>query len=114
MKFLRKWRFSGAPVPPDPTPTERLRSDIAALEAEIAEANRTLADLEVRMRAAEARAIEAVHVGNDHEARAYLRDHQSHAEKAAALGADVKVLRAILDECYEFADKMSVDLSPRS
>jgi len=37
------------------------------------------------------------------------RIFQQHAlaDKAAALSADVRVLRAILDECYAFADTMA-------
>lgn len=104
MRFFRRSR------PPDsPTPAEQLRADIASLEAEEAASTRHLAELEERGRAAEARAVEAIHAGDDGAARAALVELQSLAEKAAAIVADLQVLRGILDECRELVDRMPKD-----
>ena len=84
------------------TPAERLREEISELEKEMAESKQALADLETRMRATEARAMDAIHAGADGAARACLLEQQAQVEKAAELAADMKVVRAILDEFYEF------------
>ena len=96
----------------DTTRADHLRAEIANLEKEMAESQRALAELEATMRAVETRAMEAIRDGNDSAARAEFLELGSHGEKAAALNADLKVLRAILDECYDFLNKMSED--PRS
>ena len=110
MSFFRKLFTSKAAEPPDDrTPADRLRAEIAGLETEMAESQRALADLEATMRAVETRAMEALRAGDDLAARAALREMKSPAEKAAALTDDLKVLRAILDECHDFLNTMSED-----
>ncbi len=107
MPFFRKSplssRLSEADSPP--IPADQLRADMEALEADLAESQRNLAEVEERMRAAEARAIAAVHAGDDPVARTCLLEHEAYSEKAAAIAADVKVMRAILDECHEFINR---------
>jgi hypothetical protein len=83
----------------------QLRLEISALESEMRESMRALADAQATAAAAEARAMEAIRAGDDRAARASLLDLQVHAEKAAVIAADAHVLRAILDECYQFAGK---------
>ena len=82
---------------------DRLQTEISALEGELAESTQALADVHARVAAAEVRAMEAVRAGDDRAARASLVGMQADAERAASIAADLKVLRAILDECREFA-----------
>lgn len=86
---------------------EQLRADMSALESEMTESTQVLADIEARAATAEARAMEAIRAGDDRAARASLLQQQAYVAKAAAVGADLKVLRAILDECYRFANELS-------
>jgi hypothetical protein len=74
----------------------------------MADSLRALADIETRAADAEARAMKAIHSGDDRGARTALLEQDANAEKASAIRADLRVLRAILDECYEVAEKMSV------
>ena len=87
---------------------EELRTQIATLEAELADAERSLAALGPQMRAVEASAMNAIRSGKDYEARAFLIEQRSKIEDAAAIEADIKVLRAILDECYDFSRSMGL------
>jgi hypothetical protein len=87
--------------------TNQLRADVSALENELTESTRVLAEVESRAAAAEARAMKAIRAGDDRAARASLLELQTYVEKAAAVGADLKVLRCILDECYQFANTLS-------
>jgi phage shock protein A len=110
MSFFRKLFSSRAAEPAKDTgPADQLRAEIASLEAEMAESQRALADLEAKMRAAETRAMEAIRAGDQQAARASLLEQGAHAEKAGALADDLKVLRAILDECHDFINKMAAD-----
>jgi hypothetical protein len=105
MSFVRKRLFasqSGSSEEPAST-ADRLQAEIEALEGEMAESMRVLADAQARVAAAEARAIAAVRAGDDSAARAALLATQADAERVALIEADLKVLRAILDECHEFA-----------
>jgi hypothetical protein len=58
--------------------------------------------------------MDAIRAGDDRAARASVVEQQAHAEKAAAVEADLKVLRAILDECYEFVNRMANPAPPRA
>jgi len=109
MIFFRKSLFPSSAAPARDVTPDRLRADIAELETELAESQRALADLEARAGAAQTRAMEAIRAGDDRTARASLLEQEWHAEKVAAVAADLKVLRAILDECYDFINKMSED-----
>ena len=80
---------------------------MSALETEVAESRRVFANMEARAAAAEARALEAIRAGDELAARARLLEQQTYVEKAAAVRADLKVLRAILDQCYEVANELS-------
>ena len=51
--------------------------------------------------------MKAIRAGDDWTARASLLEQHALFEKAAALSADVKVLRAILDECRELSPSCS-------
>jgi hypothetical protein len=113
MSFFRKSPRSDASAPAKRAdPADQLRADISALDGEIADSQRALADFEKRTLAAEARAMEAIRIGDDHAARACLVEQQSHAEKAAGINADLKVLRAILTECNDFQLRLG-DVSDR-
>jgi hypothetical protein len=115
MRFFRKSPKAEPSAPAKhEDPADQLRADISALEEEIADSQRALADFEKRMLAAEARAMEAIRIGDDGTARACLLEQQSHAEKAGAITADLKILRAILDECSDFQSRLGgVSDSPR-
>ena len=69
----------------------------------MAESMQVLADVQARVAAAEARAMEAIRAGDDNTARASLLATHADAERAALIAADLKVLGALLDECREFA-----------
>ena len=93
------------------SPADRLQAEISALEGEMTESIQVLADVQARVAAAEVRAMEAVRAGDDRAARASLVAMQADAERAALIAADLKVLRAILDECREFAKAASSSTS---
>jgi len=82
---------------------DRLQAEMSALEGERTESTQLLANVQARVAAAEARAMKAIRAGDDHTARASLLAMHADAERAALIAADLKVLRAILDECREFA-----------
>lgn len=86
---------------------DQLRADMSALERDVAESIRVLADIGAGADAAEARAMEAIRAGDDRAARAALVEHRACVDKAAAIEADLKVLQSILDECYQFAKELS-------
>ena len=86
---------------------EQLRADMSALNQEMAESTQALADIEARAATAEGRAMKAIHASDDCAARVALLEQLSYVEKAATLAADLKVLRAILDECHRFASELS-------
>jgi len=79
-----------------------LRAEIAGLEAGLEAAQRQITGIWDAAQTAEHSAMEAIDAGNDQLARAALREREGHAERAAALEADVTVLRALLDECRDF------------
>ena len=85
------------------SPADKLQAEISALEGEMNESIQALEDVQARVAAAEVRAMEAIRAGDDRAARAALLATQADAERAASIAADLKVLRAILDECREFA-----------
>ena len=109
MKFFKKpsW-LSSAPAGPA-TPGDLLRAEIAALEADLADDERAMTELEARMGVVEARAIDAVRAGDDRAARTAFLEHQAQAEQLATLAADTKVLRAILAECRDFTQTLGTD-----
>ena len=92
---------------------DQLRADIAALEKDMAESMKTLQDLAARAAAAEARAFAAVQAGDDRTARAAVLEWQEHGDKAAAIAADLELLRAILDECHQFVSQLDGHSPPR-
>jgi hypothetical protein len=92
---------------------DQLRAQVSTLETEVAASTRALADLAAGAAAAEARAMEAIQLSDDRAARTALLEHRAFAEKAAAVAADLSVLRAILDECHEFESRLSESRSPR-
>jgi hypothetical protein len=92
---------------------DQLRAQVSTLETEMAASAQALADLEARAAAAEARAMEAIQVNDDHAARTALLEQQALAEKATAVAADLRVLRAILDECHEFEGRLPGSHSSR-
>jgi len=102
MSFFRKPPASGNARPTDADPTDKLRAEVSALEKELAESQQALVDVELSAQALEVRAIDAIRSGDDRAARTYLLELQGFAEKAAALKADLTVLRATLDECSDF------------
>ena len=104
MRFFRKSPFFGKPdVSAEPAnAADDLRADISTLEGQIAEEMKVLEEMKARAATAEARAMNAIRAGNDHAARDALLEAQAVVERAAAVEADLKVMRAILDECYEF------------
>ena len=83
-------------------PAEQLQADIKALEMELAESERRLADLDTKMRSPDARVLKAIRAGDNDRARVALLEQQEEQRDAPVLAADIKVLRAILDECYDF------------
>jgi hypothetical protein len=107
MSFFRKSRFSSTSRSSNELSdaANQLRLEVSALESELRESMRALADAQATAAAAEARAMKAIRAGDDRAARASLLDQQAHTEKAAVIAADAHVLRAILDECYQFAGK---------
>jgi ElaB/YqjD/DUF883 family membrane-anchored ribosome-binding protein len=107
MSLFRKSPFSRTSRSSDESSNaaDQLRSEISALESEMRESMRALADVQATAAAAEARVMEAIRAGDDRAARASLLEQQAHTEKAAVIAADTHVLRAILDECYQFAGK---------
>jgi phage shock protein A len=109
MAFFRKPTVARASSLPEERAraADQLRADVSALENDFAESTRVLADIETRAAAAETRAMKAIQAGDDEAARNYLVKLQAYAEKAAAVGAELKVLRAILDECDHFAKELS-------
>lgn len=115
MPLFRKPSFlnKSSPMDKQADAAEQLRADIAALEKDMAESVRALKDLEARAAAAEARAMDAVRASDDRTARAAILESQEHAEKAAAIAADLEVLRAILDECYQFVSQVAGHSPPR-
>lgn len=115
MRFFRKPLFQRESGPSDSAnAADQLRADMSALEEEMTASMQALADIKARAAAAEARAMDAICAGDDHAARAAVVEQQAHAEKAAAIEADLKVLRAILDECYEFVSRMAGPSPPRA
>ena len=112
MRFFRK------PAVPAPTSaeqpisaTDKLRADIAALERDMADSQRTLTDLEKRAAAAETRAMDAIRGGDDVTAKAHLVEHQQIINKAEAVQADIATWRAMLDEYEQFINDLG-DSSP--
>ena len=116
MSFFRKTTHPRASESPEERAraADQFRTDIAALENDMAESTRALADLTKRAGVVEARAMTAIGAGDDRTARAFLLEYQAYAEKVAAIEADLKVLRAILDECHQFANTLSDSSAPRS
>jgi hypothetical protein len=106
MTFFRKRLFARQSGSSEPSPpaADRLQAEISALEGEFAASRQVLADVQARVAAAGARAMKAIRAGDDSAARAALLDTQADAEKAALIEADLKVLRAILDECRDFVN----------
>jgi len=114
MSIFRRLTFSRASVPvKNDAPADQLRVEMAALEKELGESQLALANLETKMRELQTRAIEAIRAGDDRAARAGFLEQQSLAENATALAADLRVLRAILDECYDFVNAMAKGPPPR-
>jgi hypothetical protein len=108
MSFLRRLSLLRESRSPDEHahPIDELHEQVSSLETEMAESARTLADLMDRAAEAERRAMDAIRSTDDRAARTALLEHQAFAERAAAVAADLKVLRAILDECYEFESRL--------
>ena len=106
-RFRRSSRSQNLAHPPD-----QLRAEVSTLENELVASRRVLADLEARAAAAEARAMEAIQRNDDRAARTALLEQQAFAEKATVVAADLRVLRAILDECHEFENRLSEFPSP--
>ena len=77
-----------------------LRQQADALEAEVARGRQRLAQIRAEALVREERAMAAIRTGQDHAARMALVDHKGAAEEAAAIEADLRVLDAILAECY--------------
>jgi len=101
--FRRRPLGTAAASDESASPADRLQAEISALEGDMNESIQVLADVQARVAAAEVRAMEAIRAGDDRAARASLVAMQADAERAALIAADLKVLRAILDECREFA-----------
>ncbi len=101
--FRRRPLATAASSDESATPADRLQAEISALEGDMNESIQVLDDVQARVAAAEVRAMEAIRAGDDRAARASLVAMQADAEQAALIAADLKVLRAILDECREFA-----------
>lgn len=108
-RFLRRGSRSTVE---DARPADELRAQISALENELAESEHALADIESQAAAVEARAMDAIRSGDDRTARTALLAEQELTDKAAAIGADRRVLRAILEECHEFAGRWSDPARP--
>ena len=92
---------------------DQLRAQVSTLETDVAAATQALADLEAGAAAAEGRAMQAIQMNDDRAAHTALVEQQAFAERAAAVAADLSVLRAILDECHEFESRLSESPSPR-
>ncbi|HEX4685126.1 MAG TPA: hypothetical protein VH277_20580 [Gemmatimonadaceae bacterium] len=84
-----------------------LRRQIAELEADLAAARGKRTHVRLTAAAAEQRAMNAIHAGNERAARDALMEQQSYAEEAAGLEADIRVVSALLAECYEFLGGLS-------
>ncbi len=109
--FRRRPLATAAASDESASPADKLQAEISALEGEMAESIQALADVHARVAAAEVRAMEAIRAGDDRAARASLVGMQADAERAASIAADLKVLRAILDECREFAKAANASAS---
>jgi hypothetical protein len=83
----------------DATPAERLRAEMSVLDEDAARSERILTTLETQMRIVEMRAMDAIRSGNDQSAHVNLLEQRDLAEQADEIRADLKVVRAILDEC---------------
>jgi hypothetical protein len=90
---------------------EQLRVQMSALENETTELTQNLSNLRAFAAAAQDRAMQAIRGGDDCAAREFLMEQGGYLEKAVLIEADLKVLRAILDECYQFVAELSK--SPR-
>ena len=108
----RFWRSSRSPTFV-PSPDQQLHAEMSTLENELAASMQVLADLEARAAAAQACAVEAIRMNDDRAARTALLEQQAIVEKASVVTADLSVLRAILDECHEFEDRVSESPSPQ-
>ena len=109
--FRRRPLATAASSDESATPADRLQAEISAIEGDMNESIQVLADVQARVAAAEVRAMEAIRAGDDRAARASLVAMQADAERAALIAADLKVLRAILDECREFAKAANASAS---
>ena len=113
MSFFRKSPISSTSCSSNElsNAADQLRREILALESELRESTLALADAQATAAAAETRAMGAIRAGDDRAARASLLEQQVYTERAAVIAADAGVLRAILDECYQFVGKAAGDSS---
>lgn len=82
-------------------PVTELQQIAQSLEADLADALKKFSEAAMRGADLEARAMKAIHGGNDFTARRLLLAQQECMETLAQLDADAKVVRALLIECEE-------------
>jgi len=79
-----------------------LRSQLVALETEIARIEQERVELRARNQPTEERTMAAIRTGDEYSAKTALGELQAAAEIETLLDADLTVLRALAAECRDF------------